>query len=268
MGSEEYISERNGKFSIDRVFNDKNYNFGVFNNYGDALERLEYLEEEGWPISLNDNPDSSVKDDYGRDINNVEEINGKFIVFKYMNGEKIIFGEYDSVNEAKQIRDNLIANAWESTEPNNRSNYAKYIRKSGSKFVINKVHKGKLHNFGYFNTFEEALARRDELIANNWGDLDIPHQMKYGKYISYNGIMYTVQKMLDGKIHVYGFFYELEDAKKQRDWLVENNWSKLEVPDDSKRHIHKQGDGYLIYMKLENDLEYYGTYSSLEEAKK
>ena len=268
MENEKYISKKNGKFSIDRIFNDKSYNFGVFNNYDDALERVEYLEEEGWPISLNDKNDESVLDSYGRNISNLEKIDDKIIVFKYINNEKIIFGEFNSVNEAKQIRDNLIANAWESMETNDRSKYAKYITKMGGKFAVNKVYKGKIHNFGYFNTFEEALECREELIANNWGELNIPHQMKYGKYISYNGIMYTIQKMLDDKLHVYGFFNDLNEAKKQRDWLVENNWSRLEVPDDSKRHIHKQGNEYLIYMKLENDLEYFGTYPSLEEAKK
>lgn len=268
MGNEKYISEKNGKFSIDRIFNDKSYNFGVFNTYADALERVEYLEEEGWPVSLNKDDDGSVVDAYGRNINNLEKIDGKFIVFKFINNEKIIFGEFDSLNEAKQIRDNLIANAWESMETNNRSKYAKYITKIGGKFAVNKVYKGKIHNFGHFNTFEEALTCREELIANNWGELNIPHQMKYGRYISYNGIMYTIQKMLDGKLHVYGFFHDLNEAKKQRDWLIENNWSRLEVPDDSKRHIHKQGDDYLIYRKLGNDLEYFGTYLSLEEAKK
>ena len=265
MENEKYISKKNGKFSIDRIFNDKSYNFGVFNNYDDALERVEYLEEEGWPISLNDKNDESVLDSYGRNISNLEKVDDKIIVFKYINNEKIIFGEFNSVN---QIRDNLIANAWESMETNDRSKYAKYITKMGGKFAVNKVYKGKIHNFGYFNTFEEALECREELIANNWGELNIPHQMKYGKYISYNGIMYTIQKMLDDKLHVYGFFNDLNEAKKQRDWLVENNWSRLEVPDDSKRHIHKQGNEYLIYMKLENDLEYFGTYPSLEEAKK
>ena len=177
MENEKYISKKNGKFSIDRIFNDKSYNFGVFNNYDDALERVEYLEEEGWPISLNDKNDESVLDSYGRNISNLEKVDDKIIVFKYINNEKVIFGEFNSVNEAKQIRDNLIANAWESMETNDRSKYAKYITKMGGKFAVNKVYKGKIHNFGYFNTFEEALECREELIAN-W-ELAIQEQPLY-----------------------------------------------------------------------------------------
>ena len=45
MENEKYISKKNGKFSIDRIFNDKSYNFGVFNNYDDALNLRESLEE-------------------------------------------------------------------------------------------------------------------------------------------------------------------------------------------------------------------------------
>ena len=269
MGYEEYISERNGKFSVDRVFNDKKYNFGVFNTYEEALDKIDYLEEEGWPISINkDDDDKVVFDKFGRKLNNIEKNFNKFTVFKFINNEKIIFGEFDSLDEAKQIRDNLIDNAWESMEPNDRSKYGKYIRKSNNKFVVSRIYNGVSHTFGYFNTFEEALSCREELVATNWGDLNIPHEMRCGKYISYNGLMYMISKVLDdGTLNCYGWFNKLDDAKKQRDWLVENNWSKLEVPDDSKKHIHKKGDKFLIYKRLQDDLEYFGTYSSLEEAK-
>ena len=268
MGYDEYISEIGGKFSVDRVFNDKKYNFGVFNTYEEALDRIDYLEEEGWPISINDDEDNDVFDKYGRKLNNIEKNFNKFTVFKFINNEKIIFGEFDSLDEAKQIRDNLIDNAWESMEPNTRSRYGKYIQKSNNKFFISRTYNGATHNFGYFNTFDEALECRENLIATNWGNLNIPHEMRCGKYISFNGKLYLVSKTLDdGTLNVYGFFYELEDAIKQRDWLIENNWSKLEVPDDSKRHIHKRGNEFLIYKRLKDDIEYFGSYSSLEEAK-
>lgn len=268
MGYDEYISERYGKFSVDRVFNDKKYNFGVFNTYEEALDKVDYLEEEGWPISINNDAENDVFDKFGRKLDNIEKNSNKFAVFKFINNEKVIFGEFDSLNEAKQIRDNLIDNAWESMEPNDRSKYGKYIRKANNKFVVSRIYDGVNHTFGYFNTFEEALKCREELVATNWGDLNIPHEMRCGKYISYNGIMYSVSKALDdGTLNVYGFFNDLESAKKQRDWLIANNWSKLEVPDDSKRHIHKKGDKFLIYKRLKDDIEYFGTYSSLEEAK-
>lgn len=268
MGTEDYISEINGKFSVDRIFNDKKYNFGIFDTYEEALDKLEYLEEEGWPISKDVVEKNVVIDNLGLSLNNIEKVNDKFIIFKFINGEKIIFGEYYSVDEAKLTRNYLIDNAWESTEPYTRSKYGKYILKDNNKFIVKRTYKGVPHIFGYFKTLDEAIKRREELVSTNWGELNISLKMKKGKYISYNGIMYTIQRMVDGSINVYGFFNDLDAAIKQRDWLVDNNWSRLEVPDDSKRHIHKQGDKYLIYKRLHEDIEYFGTFNSFEEAKK
>lgn len=267
MESNEFIIEINGKYSIERVFNDKKYNFGIYDNYEEALEKLEYLEEEGWPIPKEVVEKDAVIDGLGLSLNNIEEKDGKFIIYKFIMGEKVIFGEFDSIDEAKQIRNNLIDNAWESYEPNTRSKYGKYILKDNNRFIVKRTYKGSYHIFGYFKTLDDAIECREELVSTNWGDLNIPLQMGKAKYISYNGIMYTIQKMVDGNLHVYGFFNEYDDAVKQRDWLVANNWSRLEVPDDSRRHIHKQGDEYLVYRRMPNDLEYYGTYSTLEDAK-
>lgn len=268
MGSNDFISEINGKFSIDRIFNDKKYNFGIFDTYEEALDKLDFLEEEGWPISRDVIEEGAVIDNLGLALNNIEEIDGKFFVFKFINGEKVIFGEYDTIDEAKQVRNNLIDNAWESTEPYTRSKYGKYILKKKNKFIVKRTYNGGNHFFGYFKTLDEAIECREELVSTNWGDLNISLQMKPGKYISYNGIMYTIQRLVDGSINVYGYFYHLDDAIKQRDWLMENNWSRLEVPDDSKRHIHKQGNKYLIYKRRHDDIEYFGTFLTLEEAKR
>ena len=101
MFGEEFISEKNGKFSIDRVFNDVKYNFGIFNSYDEALDYLDYLEEEGWPLDVNTSSEEHLP-------NNIEEINGKFSVFKYIMGEKITFGDFDTLDEATRIKNNLI----------------------------------------------------------------------------------------------------------------------------------------------------------------
>ena len=72
MEGEEYISEIDGKFSVDRIFNDKKYNFGVFNTYNEALEKLEYLEEEGWPISKDIVKKDVLIDDLGLSLDNID----------------------------------------------------------------------------------------------------------------------------------------------------------------------------------------------------
>ena len=267
MGVEEYISEIGGKFSVDRIFNDKKYHFGMFDTYDEALNKVDYLEEEGWPISRDMIEKDLVVDDLGLSLDNIEQDGSNYVIFKFINGEKVIFGEYDSLDEAKQIRNNLISNAWESTEKNTRSKYGKYILKDNNRFVVKRTYKGVNHFFGSFKTLDEALKCREELVATNWGNLNISLDIKKGKYITFNGMMYVIQRMVNGSLNAYGFFNDLESAIKQRDWLIKHGWSRLEVPDDSKRHIHKKDGKYLIYKRLKDDIEYYGTYSSLEEAK-
>ena len=167
MGFEEYISESDGRFYIDRIFNDKKYNFGVFDTYEEALEKLDFLEEEGWPISREVVEKERVTDKLGLSLDNIEEIDGNFIIYKFINGEKVIFGEYDSIDEAKYIRNNLIDNAWESTESYTRSKYGKYIIKDNNRFVVQRTYKGVYHSFGYFKTLDEAINRREELVSTN-----------------------------------------------------------------------------------------------------
>lgn len=260
MFGEEFISEINGKFSIDRVFNDIKYNFGIFDTYDEALDYLDYLEEEGWPLKVNGQIDENLP-------NNIEEINGKFLVFKYIMGEKITFGEYDTIDEAMMIKNNLISNAWESLEFNDRGAYGKYIRKSGDKFIVSRIYNGETHNFGYFRTLDEAMEVREHLVETNWGDLNIKHSMRLGKYISFNGIYYIIQKTINGELINFGFFNDLEDAKKQRDLLIQDNWSRFEVPDDSTRHIHRDGDKYIIFNYINDEYHFFGECYSLDEAK-
>lgn len=262
MVGEEFISEKNGKFSIDRVFNDVKYNFGIFDSFDEALDYLDYLEEEGWPLEVN-----SQNQNENFLPNNIEEIDGKFTVFKYIMGEKITFGEYDTLEKAKIIKNNLISNAWESFEFYDRGAYGKYIRKSGDKFVVTRTYKGKKYTFGYFRTLDEAMEVREHLIETNWGDLNINHEMRLGKYITFNGFYYVIQRVIDGDVISFGFFEELEDARKQRDLLIQDNWSRFEVPDDSNRHIRKDGDRYIIYNYIDDEFQFFGECYSLDEAK-
>lgn len=261
MFGEEFISEKNGKFSMNRVFNDVKYNFGIFDSYDEALNYLDYLEEEGWPLNVNAQPEELLP-------NNIEEINGRFSVFKYIMGEKITFGEFDTLGEAKLIKNNLISNAWESLEAYDWGAYGKYITKSGDKFVVSRTYNGETHNFGYFNTLDDAIKVRERLVETNWGDLNIEHRMRYGKYISYNGFYYMIQKTIDGELITFGHFNELEDAIKQRDFLVQCNWSRFDVPDDSTKYIRKDGDKYIIFNYIDGEFQFFGESNSLDEAKK
>lgn len=54
MMNEEYISKKEEKFIITRIFDGVKYSFGEFSTLEDAKSRVEWLEGHGWPISVKD----------------------------------------------------------------------------------------------------------------------------------------------------------------------------------------------------------------------
>ncbi len=46
-----YIEKNNDKFLIKRTFDDIEYEFGYYNTFEDAKNKIDQLEEDGWPIS-------------------------------------------------------------------------------------------------------------------------------------------------------------------------------------------------------------------------
>ena len=54
MINEEYISKKEDKFIINRVFDGVKYSFGEFSSLEEAKSKVEWLERHGWPISVED----------------------------------------------------------------------------------------------------------------------------------------------------------------------------------------------------------------------
>lgn len=165
---------------------------------------------------------------------------------------------------------------WDSTEH-------KFIRRNRDKFVIIKAIKGTRTYFGSFDTLEEALIERDNLISRNWGfpiDEDITGRRvgKYGRYITFVGGCFRVQKAIDGTVRYYGAFPTPEDAKVLRDMLIENDWDTTNIPPkylrnfitnpDLERHyyIREVRGKFIVSKVIDNELRYFGTYDTREEA--
>lgn len=158
--------------------------------------------------------------------------------------------------------------------------YGKYIRKReyDGKFFVLKSIKGEDQTFGYFNSHEEAIKARDELIENNWGlpedeDVNLVKEGKYGKYISSQYGIYRVSKVIDGKTHYFGQYDDLDDAKYVRDLLIENDWNRKVIPPelyikniDKNHYIRSTPRGYVVSKIIDGELKYFGTYSTKEEA--
>lgn len=110
----------------------------------------------------------------------IYESNGGYSIKK----DNIHYGWYDDIRWALHDRDMLELCDWDLGEfvyiekdnqylhmrlpPKGLNRWRQYIYIKRNGYVIQKTINGKLEYFGYYNTLNEALDRRDELISNNW----------------------------------------------------------------------------------------------------
>ena len=152
----------------------------------------------------------------------------------------------------------------------------RFITKKGNKYEIYKSVNGRKKYYGSFSTLKEAQKRRDELIADNWGysleELSPQGRTsKYGKYITFHNGYYKVLKLLDSQQRFIGAFNTADEAKKLRDFLIDNKWDLTKVPPeyivDYKSHkIRKIKDRYIVQNIINGERKYYGSFDSYGEA--
>lgn len=255
----EFIKEIEGKFEIRREFKGICYNFGSFNTMKEARKAVIQLEREGWPVPIIKNKNLIEE--------HIEKKEDKFIVFKYVKGEKKIFSRRNTLEEAQIAKRNLMSNGWESDLYFAKGEYGKYIRKTGNQFTIEKIIDGERLNYGTFSHLIEAIAERDRLVEENWEIEDYSiNSGKYGKYIVFNGTYYIIQKTIDGKIKNFGSYKDLEKAIEERNRLILDGWNTAAIPETNK-YIQKTNRGYIIFRRNDNkELISYGTYKTLDEA--
>lgn len=159
----------------------------------------------------------------------------------------------------------------------------KFIRHRYGKYSINKTIKGKKKHFGTYDTLDEAIIARDELIATNWGypdeeDLTQRKIGKYGRYIAFHNGAYRVHKLIDGKQRFFGAFKTIEEAEYLRDLLIERDWDTSDIPPQYLRnfvtnpnlerlyYIRKVKGKYVVSKVIDGELKYFGTYNTKDEA--
>lgn len=83
------------------------------------------------------------------------------------------------------------------------------------------------------------------------------------RYIHKQGNKYAVRKYFDDKMHYYGYFIDLKDAKFIRDALVSINFG---LKEDNK-YISKSGRYYRIRKIINGEVVWDCLYKNLEEAR-
>lgn len=228
-----YISKVPNGFRVQKRINGKLKVFGYFDTLNEAIKARNKFVSENWK----DNPYNSYKisprkmeDKY------IYKTGNKFEVKKFVNGVDSVFGYYDTIEEAKKYRDKFESENWENN-PYQPKTYGykrdQYIRKRGDKFYIFKRIDGDIVNFGQYDSREEAITRRNQLIENNWVDNDNFGEIFEGSnnseedFIKFDGQYYTIEKPINSNNYVYGVFKNEDLAIKERDKLIKNNWDGL-----------------------------------------
>lgn len=95
---------------------------------------------------------------------------GTFIVQKYINKKMVYFYHSKSLIECLMIRDLLEDNYWdkECLPTKHTLTDEKYIYKDHYGYSVKKYIDGKMVQFGYFTSLNDAIKERDLCVKYNW----------------------------------------------------------------------------------------------------
>jgi len=151
---------------------------------------------------------------------------GHYQVAKKINGKQYSFGTYDTLEEAKQVRDYFKELNWPVSE---RLKFSKnkFVHYYQGKYHVNKVINGKKTSFGVFTTLEEAEYQ--VMLCKRFGwDLSLkPFDcMKHirKREADSGKITYRIIRWTPNGEEFYGTFNNLDDAKFERDLLLLSDW--------------------------------------------
>lgn len=246
--------------------------FGTFSDLEEAIEERNELEDYGWPYLKEDSQDKFVE-------TFIYEEGGKYFVSKDILDVKIIYGVFDSLDDAKSLKRDLIENCWSLSSKSSIIKISKYIIKHGNKFIVRKKFSEKFKSFGSFSNLDEAIIARDKLVDENWGmpkeklleNLDMIELKGENEFIGKVGRSFVVYNLSNNKCIFYGYYSSLRSALRNRDKLIANGWDVSKIEDilyskEETKYINKVGNSFRVSKLIDGDIKYFGHYSSLDEA--
>ena len=135
-------------------------------------------------------------------------------------------------------------------------------------YCLEKSIDGKRKYFGYARTLIEAFVMRDLLIATNW-EKSISKLNPHRNVHRTSKGHYMITRKIKGKTRYYGHFLDLDEAIAYRDFLDKKGWStnyRYCRNPNAGIYLNKCGS-YEVFYYHNGKNEYYGCYTSLEEAK-
>lgn len=168
----EYIKKTpSNTYHIVKRLNGKCKHFGTYKTLSEAINVRDKLISDG-------EFDRKVETKTGEDYIHLTNY-GTFFVSKSVNGKSKHFGTFKTLKEAIEFRDYCVWNDWnvESKRLYNTNELFKYIGKhhSGHYYVYKDIGK-KREYFGTFNSLDDAVCERNNLLECNW-DFDLLVEM-------------------------------------------------------------------------------------------
>ena len=246
----------NKRFVIAKEFNGEIQRFGYYKSLDEALMIRDDLVSANWEMD-----EKYILSNLGiENIDlNIGKVGRRFAVYKWEDSTCTIFGIYRTIRAAKKIRNRMIS------KNKNDFNYLDKHREKDTRFIyrvndyyrVSKSINGELKNFGHYNTLDEAISIRDQLIRNNWDDsfLGLRRVLRradsYNKHIHKSSRGYDVVNRINGELINFGSFETLEEAISFRDELEENNWEVEPIFEDT---VEEKYDAFIY---LRDDARYY-----------
>lgn len=212
------------EFFVIKIRNNKKSRFGSFSCFEQAKQYKICLEKVNWRAT-------PVPSKYLDPFIFIQKHGKKYQIFN-----KIHYGVYNTIEEAMDTRDKLVANHWNrniltihATKSN--TNY-EYIYEYKNRYRVTKLINGKQKAFGVYDSLEKAIWYRDFFKKHNWNTKYIKYEKPHNtdsamKYITFHNNRYEISKTIDGHQRYFGGSKNLDEAKKKRDWLQEHNWQEV-----------------------------------------
>lgn len=139
-----------------------------------------------------------------------------------------------------------------------------------NKFLIVADIKGVKINYGFCNTIQEAVQRRDKLVDDGW---PVPKGLlDDGEEISQNILKkndkFVVYKIINGKKISFGEYDTIKEANIAKFKFIKNNWSKSADNSRTKieENVYKYGAKYIVQKYLHGKARVLGRFDTKIEA--
>ena len=268
-----YISKSGKKFVISKDFNGEMKRFGYYKTLDEALMVRDDLVSNNWDMD-----EKFILSNLGIeniDIN-IGKVGRKYAVYQWDDSTCTIYGLYRSLRAAKKIKNRMVSSKKNdySYLDKHREKDTKFIYRVGEYYRVSKSIGGKLKNFGHYNTLDEAISVRDELIKNKWDDsfLGLRRILRtsgsYNKHVHKTSRGYDVVKRIEGELINFGSFETLEEAISYRDELEENNWQvesfyEENIEEKYDEFIYLRIDGrYYLKNEIEGEIRIFGIFDN------